>query len=162
VQRVVAVMIAALALPGAAAAKGLPIVLDRDAAVPGDRVTASLGCTPPVWRPPPIPMGPRYEVFLLREGREPRVRVGAFRADLSFHGRTTFVVPELPAGTYHVAFKFGDNLWSSGELVEPRCERLRWTLTIVEPSGSRSPMLGVGAALLAGAAFLAVVLRRKT
>jgi hypothetical protein len=149
------VVVAALAAPGAAVAKGMPLVVEPGSVRPGDRVTVATPCTPAGWRLPPLPAGPRYELFLARGSvRGPRVLLGRFRADLQNHGRARLTVPRVAPGAYRILVGFDDALFASTGF--PACGRaIDETLVVLEEGRSgRLPVALI--ALLAAVAPAAV------
>jgi hypothetical protein len=132
-------VVAALAAPGAAAAKGMPLVVDPAAVRPGDRVTVAMPCTPRGWTPPPLPAGPRYTVLLARGSvRGPRVVLDRLRADLRQHGRARFTVPDLAPGPYRILVGWDGALFASTGL--RRCGRVPTERLVILPAaGPRSP-----------------------
>ena len=143
------IAVAALAAPGHAAAKGMPLVVDPGSVRPGDRVTVAMPCTPPGWRLPPLPAGPRYDVLLARGSVSgPRVLLGRLRADLQRHGRARFTAPQLAPGVYRILVGWDDSLSMSVGL--PMCGRaIATTLVVLEPERSRSSAAAVTGLLAA-------------
>jgi hypothetical protein len=156
------VVAAVLAAPGAAAAKGIPLVVDPTSVRPGDQVTVATPCTPRGWRLPPRPAGPRYTVLLARGSVSgPRVVLGRLRVDLRLHGRARFTVPELDPGAYRILVGWDGDVFASVGV--RRCGRpVSTTLRVLAPARSHrswAALTGALAAALPAAAGAMRVLR---